>query len=161
MGKIIGRWIYGDRSYYLAHILMGVIVVSAICALLHFLLKQPLNIVLRLISIDVVELSATLLGFQLAGVSILISLDGNRKLTLLEEIDSDTMLYKVFISSITMFLFSIILMLASLNLFSELGIEFEKYKLIIDYSSVATFVFGIVFLLSSIQLLKWICSKPK
>lgn len=85
MGKKIGRWIYGDRSYYVAHILIGAIVMSAICALLHFLLKQPLNVVLRLISIDVVELSAALLGFQLAGVSILISIDGNRKLVLLKK----------------------------------------------------------------------------
>lgn len=162
MFKKVNRLIYGDRSYYIAHILISIIIMTCTCLLLHFRFNQPIDIVLHLISNDTIGLSASLLGFQLAGVSILISLDGNKKLCLLREIKSDTMIYKIFISSITMFLFSIVLMLISINFVpveSNITREVLCVKLIVDYCSVVTFCFGMVFLLSSIRLLKWFCSK--
>lgn len=162
MLKRIYRWIYGDYSFYVAHIFIGIIIMASIGALLRFAFKQPINVVLRLISEDTIGLSASLLGFQLAGVSILISLDGNKKLSLLREIESDTMIYRIFISSITMFLLSIILMLISLNFFPDGLVVAGKPlygKLIINYCSVVSFLFGMVFLFSSIRLLKWFCSK--
>lgn len=162
MFKKINRLIYGDRSYYIAHVLIGIIIMVCIWLLLRFGFNQPTDIVLQLISNDTVGLSASLLGFQLAGVSILISLDGNKKLRLLREIESDTMIYKIFISSITMFLVSIILMLTSMNFFSAEPNIADKLlcsKLFIGYCSVVTFFFGMVFLFSSIRLLKWFCSK--
>lgn len=162
MKNRIGRWIYGDHSYYIAHIVIGAIIMGCIWGLIHFVFKQPLNVVLRLISNETVELSASLLGFQLAGVSILISLEGNKKLALLKEIESDTMIMKIFISSISMFLLSIILMIMSLNFFED-SIEIVNFiwycKTMIDYCSVIFFVLGIVFLFSSIRLLKWFCAK--
>ena len=164
MFKKINRLIYGDHSYYIAHILIGIIIMVCIWLLLRFGFNQPTDIVLHLISNDTVGLSASLLGFQLAGVSILISLDGNKKLRLLREIESDTMIYKIFISSMTMFLLSIMLMLMSLNLFaftdeSNVTEMLLHSKSIIDYCSIVTFFFGMVFLFSSIRLLKWLCSK--
>lgn len=157
MFKKVNRLIYGDHSYYIAHIFIGIIIIACICLLLHFGFNQPIDIVLRLISNDTVGLSASLLGFQLAGVSVLISLDGNKKLRLLREIESDTMIYKIFISSITMFLISIVLMLISMNFFpAEPNIT---GKLFIGYCSVVTFFLGMVFLFSSLRLLKWFCSK--
>lgn len=111
MLKKFNRLIYGDHSYYIAHILLGVMIMVCIWLLFQFGFNQPIDIFLHLVSNDTVGLSASLLGFQLAGVSILISLDGNKKLCLLREIESDTMIYKIFISSITMFLLSILLML--------------------------------------------------
>lgn len=162
MKNRIGRWIYGDHSYYIAHIVVGAIIMGCIWGLIHFIFKQPLNVVLRLISNETVGLSASLLGFQLAGVSILISLEGNKKLALLKEIESDTMIMKIFISSISMFLLSIILMIMSLNFFED-SIEIVNFiwycKTMIDYCSVIFFVLGIVFLFSSIRLLKWFCAK--
>lgn len=162
MFKKINRLIYGDHSYYMVHILVGIIIMACIWLLLRFGFNQPTDIVLHLISNDTVGLSASLLGFQLAGVSILISLDGNKKLRLLREIESDTMIYKIFISSITMFLISIVLMLISMNLFpTEPNIAGKLLcgKLFVDYCSIVTFSFGMVFLFSSIRLLKWFCSK--
>lgn len=159
MVKKIGRFVYGDNSYYLAHILIGCILMSGIWAMVHLILKQSADIVLQLISADTVGLSASLLGFQLAGVSILISLDGNKKISLLKKINSDTMIYKVFLSSITMFLVSILLMILSLNFFPESEVAPSCFEMAIDYCSVATFIFGMVFLFSSIRLLKWCCSK--
>ena len=162
MKNKIGRWLYGDRLYYIAHIAIGIMIMGCMWGLIHFVFKQPLNVALRLISNETVGLSASLLGFQLAGVSILISLEGNKKLALLKEIESDTMIMKVFISSISMFLFSIILMLMSLNLF-ENTIEVINVlwycKKIIDYGSVVLFIFGMIFLFSSIRLLRWFCAK--
>lgn len=159
MVKKIGRWVYGDNSYYFAHILIGCILMTGILAIAHLILKQSVDIVLQLISEETMGLSASLLGFQLAGVSILISLDGNKKISLLKKIDSDTMIYKVFLSSITMFLASILLMILSLNFFPESKVTPSGFKTVIDYFSVATFMFGMVFLFSSIRLLKWCCSK--
>ncbi len=162
MLKKIKRLIYGDNSYYIAHILIGIIFMACIWLLLRFGFNQTTDIVLHLISNDAVELSASLLGFQLAGVSILISLGGNKKLHLMQEIESDTMIYKIFISSITMFLISIVLMLISMNLFPaepNMAGKLLCGKLFVGYCSVVTFFFGLVFLFSSIRLLKWICSK--
>ncbi len=162
MKNRIGRWIYGENSYYIAHILIGAILMGCLWGLIYFVLKQPLNIALRLISNETVELSASLLGFQLAGVSILISLEGNKKLALLKKIESDTMIYKIFISSITMFLISVVLMLISMNLFPvETGMTENLLlgKRFLDYCSIVTFFYGMVFLFSSIRLLKWACSK--
>ena len=162
MFKKINRFLYGDHSYYIAHVLMGIIIMACIWLLIRFVFSQPTDIVLHLISNDMVGLSASLLGFQLAGVSILISLDGNKKLNLLREIKSDTMIYKIFISSIMMFLISIVLMLIFMNLFpTEPNIAGKLLygKLLVGYCSVVTFFFGMVFLFSSIRLLKWFCSK--
>ena len=161
MREMFGRWLYGDKTYYLAHISIGLIVMVGIAMLIHFALKQPLEIVLRLISDDAIGLSTSLLGFQLAGVAILISLDGNEKLSLLKQIDSETMIYKVFISSITMFLLSILLMLIYLNFFTgaEENLQLIQIQTIIGYCSIVAFSFGFFFLFSSIRLLKWFCSK--
>lgn len=162
MFKRVNRLIYGDHSYYIAHIIVGIIIIAFIWLLFRFGFNQPIDIVLHLISNDTVGLSASLLGFQLAGVSILISLDGNKKLRLLREIESDTMIYKIFISSITMFLISIVLMLISMNLFPvepDIPGKLLCGKLFVGYCSVVTFFFGMVFLFSSIRLLKWFCSK--
>lgn len=159
MGKKFGRWVYGDKSYYFAHILIGCILLVGIWIIVHFILKQSASIALLLISEDTMGLSASLLGFQLAGVSILISLGGNKKMSLLEEINSDTMIYKVFLSSITMFLASIILMLLSLNFLPKSEITPSCFKMVIDYCAVVTFIYGIIFMFSSIRLLKWCCSK--
>lgn len=159
MRRKIGRLLYGDDTYYIAHILLGIVLMTCIAVLMHFIFQQPLNVVLCLISDDIVSLSAALLGFQLAGVSILISLDGNKKLALLKEIESDTMIMKIFISSISMFLFSIILMLMSQKLLPNVEGDFLWIKTFIDYGSVVFFFFGLIFLFSSIRLLKWFCSK--
>lgn len=159
MRKKIGRLVYGDNSYYFAHILIGCILMSGIWAVVHFIFKQSIDIALQLISEGTVGLSASLLGFQLAGVSVLISLDGNKKLSLLKRIGSDTMIYKVFLSSITMFLASIVLMLLSLNFFLQSEVAPLCFKMVIDYCAVVTFVYGMVFMFSSIRLLKWCCSK--
>lgn len=162
MFKKINRLIYGDHSYYIAHIFIGIIIMACMWLSLRFGFNQPTDIVLQLISNDTVGLSASLLGFQLAGVSILISLDGNKKLRLLREIESDTMIYKIFISSITMFLVSIVLMLTSMNCFPADPNIVGKLlcgKLFVGYCSIVTFFFGMVFLFSSIRLLKWFCSK--
>ena len=162
MFKKINRLIYGDHSYYIAHIFIGIIIMACIWLLFWLAFNQPTDIVLHLISNDTVGLSASLLGFQLAGVSILISLDGNKKLRLLRAIESDTMIYKIFISSIIMFLISIVLMLISMNLFpAEPNITGKMLcgKRFVGYCSIVTFSFGMVFLFSSIRLLKWFCSK--
>ena len=155
----IGRFLYGDHTYYVAHIILGIILMICIVMLIHLFLGQPLDVVLCLISDDIVSLSASLLGFQLAGVSILISMEGNKKLTLLKEIESDMMVVKIFISSISMFLFSIVLMLMSLKFLSTVDENHLLFKNLIDYGSVILFLLGFVFLFSSIRLLRCFCSK--
>ena len=159
--KKFGRWLYGDRSYYFAHIVVGTFFMVCIGSLIHFSLEKPLDIVLEIISDNTIALSASLLGFQLAGVSILLSLGNNSKLETLREIDSDSVIYKIFLSSVSMFLISIILMMAVLNLFKNLppSTASLQIKLVIGYASVISFAFGMVFLFSSIRLLKWCCSK--
>lgn len=165
MFKKINRWLYGDHSYYITHVLIGIVSMACVWWLLiHVGFNQPICIVSNLISNDTINLAASLLGFQLAGVSVLISLDGNKKLCLLRKIESDTMIYKIFISSITMFMLSIILMLISRSLFvgadkSNIPRILFHIKSIIDYGSVATFFLGMIFLFSSIRLLKWLCAK--
>ena len=162
MFKKINRWIYGDRSYYIAHIFVGIVVMACIWLLIRYGINQSTDAVLNLVSNDTVGLSASLLGFQLAGVSILISLDGNKKLRLLREIESDTMIYKMFISSITMFMISIVLMLISMSLYPAEPNITEKLlrgKLLVGYASVVAFFYGLVFLFSSTRLLKWFYSK--
>lgn len=155
----IGKLIYGDKSYYWAHAFIGIVVIAVVCAFEHFILSQPLNVFLNLISGETIGLSASLLGFQLTGVSVLISFEGNKKLSLLRKIESDTMIFKIFISSTNMFLLSIITMLISLNLFSEQSLGCcSNIKGFVDYISVVFFVYGFVFLFSSIRLLKWFCS---
>ena len=161
MMKKFGRWLYGDRSYYLAHIVIGTFFMVCIGLFIHFSLEKPLDIVLGIISDDTIALSASLLGFQLAGVSILLSLGSNSKLKTLRDISSDSMVYKIFMSSVSMFLISIILMMATLHLFKNLPLSPRslQIKSIVGYASVVSFAFGMVFLFSSIQLLKWCCSK--
>lgn len=161
MMKKFGRWLYGDRSYYLAHIVIGTFFMVCIGLFIHFILEKPLDIVLKVISDDTIALSASLLGFQLAGVSILLSLGSNSKLETLRDISSDSMVYKIFLSSVSMFLLSIMLMIAVLNLFKNLPLSSRslQVKSIIGYASVASFAFGMIFLFSSIRLLKWCCSQ--
>lgn len=150
-------WVYGDKSYYLAHLIIGVVVIALIRICFDHVLEQPIAVILELISDNTVSLSAALLGFQLAGVSVLIALDGNKKLSILKEIESDTMVYKVFLSSIIMFLVSIVLMLVYLYVFAnEMACIIIKNG--IGYASLITLLFGFVFLFSSIRLLKWLCS---
>lgn len=54
MFKKVNRLIYGDRSYYIAHILISIIIMTCTCLLLHFRFNQPIDIVLHLISNDTI-----------------------------------------------------------------------------------------------------------
>lgn len=47
MMKKFGRWLYGDRSYYLAHIVIGTFFMVCIGVFIHFGLEKPLDIVLE------------------------------------------------------------------------------------------------------------------
>ena len=153
----LGRFLYGDKTYYITHVFVGFVVMSVVVAVIQCIAKQPLETVLALCSYDIIGLSASLLGFQLAGVTILISLDGNKKLSMLKKIDSSTMIYKIFISSMTMFLISIIFTLVYLSCFSAR--DCSLIRQLIGYASVCTFTWGLVFLCSSIRLLKWFCTQ--
>lgn len=149
--------LYGDKSYYFSHLLLGTVIAITITLFILFVLKHPARVMLQLISDETIALSAALLGFQLAGVSVLIALDGNKKLSLLKEIESDSMLYKVFLSSITMFLISIVTMLFYLYILGEAGACTPLFYGVIGYGSLLALLFGFVFLFSSINLLKWLC----
>lgn len=158
MKRNIGRFVYGDSTYFVAHIIIGVIAAALIVLTLFFAFGKSYCVVLNIISYETIALSASLLGFQLAGVSILIASTGNKKLQLLAGIQSDIMIYKVFVSSISMFLVSILLMLISLNLLVGTEEKFAQGKEFVDYCSVATFFYGMIFLFSSIKLLKYLYS---
>lgn len=47
MFKKINRLIYGDRSYYIAHVLIGIIIMVCIWLLLRFGFNQPTDITLK------------------------------------------------------------------------------------------------------------------
>lgn len=40
MFKKINRWIYGDRSYYIAHIFVGIVVMACIWLLIRYGINQ-------------------------------------------------------------------------------------------------------------------------
>lgn len=152
----IYRKLYGEH-WLLFHVLFMVI----INFIVYFIMNKidiPLSNMIKLINFDIISLSATIAGFEFAGVSILISLEGNKKLKAIKDIGADTILYKTFIYSIVALLISIVFMVLELNVFTTNTISnvYRWSKVFVEFISLLSLEFGFICFFSSMKLISWI-----
>lgn len=158
MADKINKWVYGDHSF-LVHFLICCVLCGVFVAIISLFKLFPLEKFSELVNSEVISLSATVAGFEFAGVSILISLDGNKKMQVLKKIDGDTIVYKIFIYSIVAFLISIIIMISDINLLKHVKVDYSLLRYILQSISIYFFALGFLFLLSSMKLMSWMLKK--
>lgn len=151
--KKINRLLYHDKYFALFHWLAGMILMALIYCIIQMSAIVPITKVSSLVNTDVISLAATISGFELAGVALLISLNGNRKFQSIKEIGSDKTIYKLFFHSIILLTLSLLIMILDINLLDTVTANYAKIKKYIEYLSVLLFGQGIVFFLSSIRML--------
>lgn len=151
--KAINKLLYHDKYFACFHWAVGIIIM----AIVYLVIKQseivPISKIALLVNSDVISLSATIAGFELAGVALLISLNGNQKFQSIKEIGSDKTIYKLFFHSIILLTLSLLIMIIDINLLEQVSEAYVRTKKYIEYFSVALFVQGIVFFLSSVRML--------
>ena len=158
MSDKINNWAYGKHSLF-AHFLICIVLCSVFIVIVWGLRLFELKKFTELVNIDIINLSATIAGFEFAGVSILISLDGNRKMQLLKKLDNDRIIYKIFVYSIATFLLSIIIMIADINLLKYIKTDYALLRHILRIISIYFFALGFLLFLSSMKLTSWILKK--
>lgn len=153
MMEKINKLLYDDRFFAIIHWIVGILIMGIVCILLKKSEIIPIGNFSLLVNTDIISLSATIAGFELAGVALLISLNGNNKFQDIKSIGSDKTIYKLFFHSIILLTLSILLMISDIYLFQTVGQEFLMYKSVMGYCSVLLFGQGLVFFLSSIRML--------
>ena len=160
MDKIY-RILYGPKWLF-CHFGLSLIT-SVLCGLCLMVLEIDYQVILRLISKDTIFLSATIAGFVFAGMSIFISLDGNKKMLTISSIGSENIIYGVLIVSVTSFIISMLLMGLDLVVFNINIEQMSKPQLIVktitQWSSIYSLLFGYLVFLSSLKLIYWMLKK--
>lgn len=154
----IDRFIYGPHFLF-AHILVSIIVI-----LIGVMVSAITNIsvinILNLIDENTVAISAELAGFEFAGMSIFISLSGNKKLEVIKATGQEGIIYKIIIISIVCFLISVILMLFSINVLQTLNLTSKIvatwFSYIVDWTSLYALLLGYISFISSLRFISWV-----
>ncbi|MCL2772153.1 MAG: hypothetical protein FWD71_02285 [Oscillospiraceae bacterium] len=153
MMKKFNTILYRDNIAVAMHFLLGIFLSGIFIIIIYFTKIIPLDQFKEFINTEIISLSATIAGFELAGVTLLISLSGNKKLQYIRDIGSDKTIYKLFYYSILFFILSILLMIIDINLFKTIANNYIIIKDIIEYISVFLIGQGFLYFLSSIRIL--------
>ena len=155
------RTLYSSK-WLLWHVLLSVITIAPYGFLLA-VLKIDYHTTLKLISKDTITLSASMAGFVFAGMSIFVSLDGNKKMSTIASVGQDNIIYSILIFSVSLFVSSLLLMGIDLVVFN---ISIEQIssvqmlaKSIVEWASIYTLLLGFLCFLSGLKLIHWVLKK--
>lgn len=102
-------------------------------------------------------------GFVFAGMSIFVSLDGNKKMSTIASVGQDNIIYSILIFSVSLFVSSLLLMGIDLVVFN---ISIEQIssvqmlaKSIVEWASIYTLLLGFLCFLSGLKLIHWVLKK--
>lgn len=151
----IYRRLYGDH-WFLMHTVLSILLCGAYYLFLT-IINIDFDVTLSIISGDTISLSAEIAGFVFAGMSIFISLEGNKKMDAIKKIDKQNIIYHILIASIVFFVLSLILMGMDLTvlMYSTNALQL-LIKSIIEWVSIYFLLLGFIYFLSSLQLIYWI-----
>ncbi len=158
MKNKIERAIYGNR-WFLSHF-----IISALFFLVLFAFTElagiEFDVWLTAINPDTVSLTAAIAGFVFAGMSILISMEGSKKMATIRSIGKANIIYCILICSVTFFVVSLLLMLIDINVLcfesDKITLMQKTIKSITEWISLYTFLSGFVYFFSSLKLIYWI-----
>lgn len=158
MKEKLERFFYGNH-WAVCHILMSIFI-SIIIVVLMKLCSIQFDKLFSIINDSTISLSAAIAGFVFAGMSILISMDGSKKMKTVKAIGKDNIIYNILIASIIFFVISLLLMLIDINVLifdiTKIILIQKILKLIIEITSIYSFILGFVFFFSSLRLIYWI-----
>lgn len=157
----IQKAVYG-KHWFLFHNLLC-IVLCIVLVVSMAILRMDINTLKLLINNDTVSISAELAGFVFAGISIFISLDGNKKMQTIKKLEIDNIIYYILILSILFLVISVVLMLVDINLFvpanESFSIRQTIAKNIIQWFALYCMLSGLLYFISSLQIFFWIFKK--
>ncbi|MEE0873597.1 MAG: hypothetical protein UIH27_09065 [Ruminococcus sp.] len=155
------RALYGNH-WLIMHTLLTVVLCIIIVGI-FFILRIDINELKRLINNDTVSISAELAGFVFAGMSIFISLEGNKKIQTIKSIGKENIIYNILILSIVLLVVSVVGMLIDINIFSRnngaISIRQTIVKNVIQWFSLYCMLSGLLYFVSSLQIIFWIFKK--
>lgn len=158
MKKKFKRCLYGECCKTI-HFIISIIISAFIIGFMK-ICHIPLGKLYSLINDSTISLSAAIAGFVFVGLTIFISLDGNKKMKTIKSIGKDNIIYNILLTSIIFFIISLIFMLIDINILSFENIEVilvqKISKILVEIISIYTFLLGFIFFFSSLQLMYWI-----
>ncbi len=157
----IQKTLYG-KHWSLFHNLLCIVLCLVIVGSMA-ILRMDIDTLKLLINSDTVSISAELAGFVFAGMSIFISLDGNKKMQTIKKLEIDNIIYNILILSILFLVISVVLMLVDINIFvsdnETLSIRQTIAKNIIQWFALYCMLSGLLYFVSSLQICFWIFKK--
>jgi hypothetical protein len=150
---IMNDLLYHDKYFAFFHWIVGIMMIGVICGSVHLSGIASIANFNSLVRHEVISLSATICGSELAAVALLISLNSNKKFELIKEIGSENTIYGLFIHSIIALTLSLLLMLFNIELLQSVPCGYAKAKEYLEYLSVLLFGQGMIFFLSSVRTL--------
>ena len=153
--KKFERYFYSDK-WKTAHLLVSLCIGAFLIGFLQ-MCHIPVTKLFSIINDSTISLSAAISGFVFAGMSIFISMDGNKKMVTVKAIGKDNIIYGILIASIFSFLVSLLLMFMDINILcfeaTKLIVVQKIIKLIVEIASVYFFLLGFIFFFSSLKLI--------
>ena len=150
----IELFLYG-KHWKLAHILASAVLAGIIVGVLS-VFNISITKITSIINNNTIALSASIGGFLFAGMSILISINDNKKLSALKEFGGEKIIFRILISSILCFIISMVLMIADVEILFFDAEKIRKAQEILKYcieaSSLISLLMGFVFLFSSLKI---------
>ena len=150
----IDNVLYG-KYWMAAHLVLSVVSAGAVIGVL-WICDIPLCKLLSIINNDTTMLSASIGGFLFAGMSILISVNDNKKLAILKELGKENIIFRILICSILCFMISMVLMVIDIKLFSfdsnVIEIIPKTIKGVSETLSLFILWVGLVYLFSSLKI---------
>lgn len=152
------REIYGEH-WIIVHGFMSIVTVAFILGFMK-LCNIQFEKIFAIINENTISLSTAIAGFVFAGMSIFISMDGSKKMSTIQSIGKDNIIYNILIASIVFFVISLLLMLIDINILifdmSKILLVQKIIKVITEVVSVYAFLLGFIFFFSSLKLIYWI-----
>jgi hypothetical protein len=144
--------LFSNKTAVLSHWILGFISSGILFLIIWKSKIIPLVQLLELINSDVVSFSITLAGFELASVTLLISLNDNKKLADMNKVGEDKTLYRLFFHSIIFLTITAVAILVCITVFKTMVPEFAWVKTVFEYLALFTLWQGMVFFLSAMRM---------
>jgi len=147
------RHLYGKR-WKIIHFAISIIICVFIIVFMK-ICQIPLCRLFLVINDSTISLSAAISGFVFAGMSIFISMDGNKKMATVKAVGKDNIIYNILITSIFSFVISLLLMFIDTNIliFNETKIILIQtiIKLVVETLSIYSFLLGFIFFFQALN----------
>jgi len=149
---VIRKLLYHNNYSIVTHVALCVIICLLFAILVFKFDVFPIYVFTRLIDMQIVMLSSTIAGFELAAVSLLLSMPGNKKWKALIRVRGDLMMFRILLRSSYYLVVSSVLMVFDIYILANI-MKYKTFQTAIQVISIFLLILGLSLFLSGLRAL--------